>query len=56
MSDKFSGVIDLGNTKEHVDYNFYDLDNLPKNLCEPSKAIIKNYRENKIYQGGDNNG
>ena len=56
MSDKFSGVIDLGDTKEHVDYNFYDLDNLPENLCEPSKTIIKNYRENKIYQGGDNNG
>lgn len=56
LNDKFSGVIDLGDTKEHVDYNFYDLDNLPENLCEPSKAIIKNYRENKIYQGGDNNG
>ena len=56
MSDKFSGAIDLGDTKEHVDYNFYDLDNLPENLCEPSKTIIKNYRENKIYQGGDNNG
>ena len=56
MSDKFSGLIDLGDTKEHVDYNFYDLDNLPENLCEPSKTIIKNYRKNKIYQGGDNNG
>ena len=27
------------------------LDDLPKNLCEPSKKIIKNYKENKIYEG-----
>lgn len=50
VSDSFSGKISLGDTKAHVDYKFYDLDNLPENLCEPSKAIIKNYRNNKIYK------
>ncbi len=51
LSDNFSGVINLGDTLEHVDYNFYDLDNLSENLCEPSKKIINNYKNNKIYEG-----
>ncbi len=51
LSDRFSGVIDLGDTLEHVDYKFCDLNNLPRNLCEPSKKIIRNYKNNKIYEG-----
>ena len=50
VSDSFTGEIDLGDTKEHVDYKFYDLHNLPENLCEPSKVIIKNYKDNRIYK------
>ena len=50
VSDSFTGKIDLGDSLEHVDYKFYDLDNLPENLCEPSKVIIKNYRNNRIYK------
>lgn len=50
ISYDFEGVIDLGDSLEHVDYKFYDLDNLPENLCEPSKVIIKNYRNNEIYK------
>ncbi len=50
VSDIFTGKIDLGDSLEHVDYKFYDLDNLPENLCEPSKVIIKNYRNNRIYK------
>lgn len=44
-----SGEISLGDTEEHVDYNFFDLDKLPKNLCDPSKVIINNYLNKKIY-------
>ncbi|MCI5732628.1 MAG: NUDIX domain-containing protein [Tenericutes bacterium] len=51
IADSYSGEINLGNTKEHVDYKFFDLDNMPSNLCEPSKKIIKNYRNNRIYEG-----
>lgn len=50
VSDSFTGKIDLGDSLERVDYKFYDLDNLPENLCEPSKVIIKNYRNNRIYK------
>lgn len=49
LSENYDGIIDLGNTKEHIDYKFYDLDNLPLNLCDPSKKIINNYKNNKIY-------
>lgn len=51
VADKYEGIISLGNTEEHVDYKFFDMDNMPNNLCEPSKKIITNYRQNKIYNG-----
>ena len=39
------GSIDLGDSQEHVDYKYFDIDNLPSNLCEPSIKIINNYKE-----------
>lgn len=51
IAQSYQGEVSLGNSEEHVDYKFYDLDNLPKNLCESSKKIIKNYKNNKIYEG-----
>lgn len=47
---KYDGNINLGNTLEHVDYGFFGLDDLPDNLCSPSKKIIKNFREKTIYR------
>lgn len=44
-----SGLIDLGTSEEHVSYDFFDFDNLPDNLCFPSKKIIDNYLSKKIY-------
>ncbi len=49
LARMYSGEISLGDTEEHVDYNFFDLDKLPKNLCDPSKVIINNYLNKKIY-------
>lgn len=49
LARMYSGNIDLGNTEEHIEYGFFDLDKLPKNLCEPSKKIIDNYLNNRIY-------
>ena len=46
-----SGNIDLSNSEEHVDYKFFALNNMPENLCEPSKKIIENYLNNCIYKG-----
>lgn len=50
IAESYSGNINLGDTKEHVKYKFFDMDNTPSNLCEPSKKIVKNYKDNKIYQ------
>lgn len=44
------GDISLGNTEEHVDYGYFDLESLPDNLCEPSKAILRNYKNKTIYE------
>ena len=46
----YNGEINLGDTLEHVDYEFFDLDNLPDNLCEPSKNIIRNFKNKCIYE------
>ena len=47
---KYNGNINLGNTLEHVAYDWYALDALPKNLCEPSQKIIDNYIHKRIYK------
>ncbi len=49
LARMYSGSIDLGNTEEHVDYGFFDLDKLPENICNPSRKIIVNYLNNRIY-------
>ena len=51
LADSYKGIIDLGKTLEHVDYRFCDLDDLPDKLCEPSKTIINNYKNNRMYKG-----
>lgn len=54
LARMYSGSIDLGNTEEHVEYGFFDLDKLPLNLCEPSREIIANYLNNRIYNEFNN--
>lgn len=49
-----SGDIKIDNV-EHVDYDFFDINNIPTNTCFPTKKIIKNYVNNKIYKGSDDN-
>ena len=46
-----NGKIDLGDSQEHVEYRYFNLNELPDNLCEPSLKIINNYKENIIYRG-----
>lgn len=50
ISRMWSGEINLGDTEEHVDYDFFNLDKLPNNLCVPSQVIIENYKNKKIYK------
>lgn len=48
---KSKGNIDLGQTLEHIKFGYYSIDELPMNLCEPSKIIIDNFKEKRIYKG-----
>lgn len=50
LARMWTGEVSLGDTMEHVDYAFFDFDKLPSNLCGPSKVIINNYRNNRIYE------
>lgn len=49
IAKKYTGNFKLKETKEFTDYGWFKLDNLPNNLCEPSRAIINNYLNKKIY-------
>ena len=51
IANKIEGKINLGNTEEHIKYEYFDIDKLPENLCLPSKKIIANYLEKNIYKG-----
>lgn len=50
IAHDWSGDVSLGNTEEHVDYGFFAMDNLPKNLCDPSMKILRNYQGKTLYK------
>ncbi len=50
IAEIYYGEINLGNTEEHVAYEWVSLNELPENLCEPSKKIIDNYLNKTIYK------
>ena len=49
IANKYSGEVMLKDSEEFVSYDWFDIDNLPSDLCEPSRKIIKNYLNNRIY-------
>ena len=49
IANNYSGEVMLRDSEEFVSYDWFDIDNLPSNLCEPSRKIIKNYLNNRIY-------
>ena len=53
IANKYSGEVMLKDSEEFVSYDWFDIDNLPSNLCEPSRKIIKNYLNNRIYNKED---
>ncbi len=53
IARKISGSISLKDTLEHTEFGYFKLDELPTNLCEPSKKIINNYINKQIYKGED---
>ena len=53
LAGESSGEVNLGNTQEHVAFKYFELDELPENLCEPSKRILRNYLNKEIYKEGE---
>lgn len=49
IANNHYGNFKLKESKEFTDYGWYKLDNLPNKLCLPSKTIINNYLNKKIY-------
>lgn len=50
LANSWDGVVSLGDTEEHVGFGFFDLSDLPENLCEPSIKILRNYQMGTIYR------
>lgn len=50
LAKSVKGNIDLGSSLEHVDFKYFQLDELPQNTCEPSLKIIDNYINKRIYK------
>ena len=50
LAKEKNGNIDLGKTEEHVSFDWFKLDSLPDNLCDPSKKIIANYLDKTFYR------
>lgn len=49
IANKYSGEVMLKDSEEFVSYDWFNIDNLPSNLCGPSRKIIRNYLNNRIY-------
>lgn len=49
LADEFSGTVIPIHTQEIIRFDWFDFDNLPKNLCFPSKKILKAYQEKAFY-------
>ena len=50
IANTWDGEVSLGDTEEHVEFGFFAMDNLPENLCEPSKKILRNYQDEQLYR------
>lgn len=50
IAHDYKGEVTLGDTDEHVAYDYFGLDDLPENLCDPSKKIIDNYLQKRLYK------
>ena len=49
IAKKYSGEVKTMEPDEIVDWKWFDVDNLPKNLYFPSEKVWKNYLANKFY-------
>ncbi len=49
VAKNYAGTFKLKDSGEFVNYGWFSINNLPDNLCNPSKKIIKHYLSKEIY-------
>lgn len=49
IANDYKGEISLKDSLEFVGYDFFDINQLPDNICLPSLKIIRNYQNKIIY-------
>lgn len=49
LAKKFSGEVKTMEPDEIVEWKWFDLDDLPKNMYFPSKKVLENYLNNRFY-------
>jgi len=49
IAKKYNGEVKVTEPDEIVDWKWFDLDNLPKNLFMPSRKCLQNYFDGKFY-------
>lgn len=49
LAKNYNGEFMLKDSEEFISYDWFSLDQLPINLCFPSKVILNHYKEHLIY-------
>lgn len=49
LAEKYIGEIELPNTEEFIEYQWFDMNNLPENTCEPTRKILDKYIKEEFY-------
>jgi len=49
LAKNYTGEFKLKDSLEFTNYGWFKIENLPENLCIPSKTIINNYLNKTIY-------
>lgn len=49
IAKKYSGNVKVMEPDEIIDWKWFDLNNLPKNIYFPSEKLLKNYLAGKMY-------
>ena len=48
---EYSGTIQAMEPETILKWEWFDINNVPENLCKPSKIVLENYLNNTLYRG-----
>lgn len=49
IAKEYKGKVKLPDTEELIKYDWFDINNLPENICKPTKRILEKYVSQKFY-------